>query len=801
MYTEASPATLADVLEARRAEIIHRWSERLGEGFVTGHPTKHELEHYIDAFLSEAMELLHSHAVASASQVHGESEAGRALGRVCFRLGSDVKALLHAYHMLRETLFDLVRESGVPVSLLELRALTAFIASSTAEAVAEYIQQRDDAHRLDQERLQALMDNAPVAIFAKDVDGRYIISNRYFQELVGHTREEILGQDDRLLLSPQQAVTLRADDAKALAGRSFRFEQTIKLPSGPRTFLTVKFPLPGSENMVPASGGISTDITDQKRTEAVLRETSQRLQAILGTVADGILTTDACGTLLSVNPAVVRLFGYTSEELLGRDIGLLIPEAEEGEAQDSTPGSPCLDVLAGRGTQREVLGRRKDGSVFPMELQVSEYLLPQGRFFTGTVRDITERKRAEETQALFVEAGMLLSQSLDLPSTLKSIVALVARRMADVCAVDLLGEDGRVQRLSVATRDPSWQAVAIRGMAYPPRLGSSSPVARALERGVALVVPEITPTWMDAAAQSEGHRAFMEDLHAKSLICVPLVARGRKLGLLNFVWRHSRAATIATDLELAWGMADRAAVAIDNARLYQQAQEAIRMREDVVAMVSHDLRNPLNAITLAATALLKRDEVSTRTAKAVSRIYAAADRASRMIRELLDFTQARVGGIPIQYKPLDIHEHVRRVVEEVQLAWPDRRIDFQARGDGRCEGDEGRLAQVVTNLVGNALQHGLVDEPVNVSIRGEESDVVLEVHNGGKPISPKLLPSLFEPYRRGAEPCEGRRGSLGLGLYISRQIILGHGGSIDVHSTAEDGTTFTVRLPRHATPG
>ncbi|HYO58023.1 HAMP domain-containing sensor histidine kinase, partial [Archangium sp.] len=185
-----------------------------------------------------------------------------------------------------------------------------------------------------------------------------------------------------------------------------------------------------------------------------------------------------------------------------------------------------------------------------------------------------------------------------------------------------------------------------------------------------------------------------------------------------------------------------------------------------------------------------------RTTKTIRRIAAATDRASGMIRDLLDFTQARVGGgIPIHPRPLDFHEHVRRVVEEVRLAWPGRRIDFQASGDGRSEGDEGRLAQVVTNLVGNALQHSPPGTPVWVSTWSEASSLLFEVHNEGPPISAELLPKLFEPYRQGPEAGAGR-GSLGLGLYITRQIVLGHGGTLEVHSTEADGTTFTVRLPR-----
>jgi signal transduction histidine kinase len=166
-----------------------------------------------------------------------------------------------------------------------------------------------------------------------------------------------------------------------------------------------------------------------------------------------------------------------------------------------------------------------------------------------------------------------------------------------------------------------------------------------------------------------------------------------------------------------------------------------------------------------------------------------------MIGDLLDFTQARVGGIPIHPKPLDFHEHVHRVLEEMRLAWPERTLDFHASGNGRGAWDEGRLAQVVTNLVGNALQHSPPGTPVRVTSRGEDGHVRLEVHNQGAPIPAELLPTLFEPYQRGPESGAGR-GSLGLGLFIARQIVLGHGGTLEVRSSAEDGTLFTVRLPR-----
>jgi signal transduction histidine kinase len=216
----------------------------------------------------------------------------------------------------------------------------------------------------------------------------------------------------------------------------------------------------------------------------------------------------------------------------------------------------------------------------------------------------------------------------------------------------------------------------------------------------------------------------------------------------------------------------------------------------VVAIVSHDLRNPHNAITLSAGVLLQRQGADERTRRTASRIASASERGSRLIQDLLDFTRARVGGLPIHPRSMDVHELVHRVVEEVRSAHPERRIEYQASGDGHGEYDGDRLAQVVTNLVGNALQHSPPGTPVRVATQGEASGIHIVVHNQGRPIPEPLLPKLFEPYRRGPEAAEAR-GSLGLGLYITQQIVLGHGGSLEVSSTQEAGTTFTVHLPRN----
>jgi signal transduction histidine kinase len=170
-----------------------------------------------------------------------------------------------------------------------------------------------------------------------------------------------------------------------------------------------------------------------------------------------------------------------------------------------------------------------------------------------------------------------------------------------------------------------------------------------------------------------------------------------------------------------------------------------------------------------------------------------------MINTLLDFARARSGtAIPLSPAPTDLGEIVRETVEELRSAWPRREVEVVVHGDARGEWDGPRIAQVTSNLVANALIHGAVETPVQVMVSDEGAWVDVSVHNAGPPIPPELMPVLFEPFRRGAE--EARAGGLGLGLYIAHQIVAAHGGSIEVRSTASEGTRFTLHLPRSPVP-
>ncbi|SEM81275.1 PAS domain S-box-containing protein [Stigmatella aurantiaca] len=233
-------------------------------------------------------------------------------------------------------------------------------------------------------------------------------------------------------------------------------------------------------------------------------------------------------------------------------------------------------------------------------------------------------------------------------------------------------------------------------------------------------------------------------------------------------------------------------------RVESELKDRAEFEQQLIGIVSHDLRTPLNAISLATSLLLRIPALSAQAVRSLGRILSSAERAQRLIASLLDFTQARIGGgFVLKYAPLDLHEFMGLVVEELRVANQGREILFECAGDCRGEWDPDRLSQLITNLISNALNHGQEDTPVRARLSGEPTSVMIEIHNWGTAISPSELPHLFEPMRRGGGKIRAKNThSIGLGLYIVQQIVLAHGGTVAATSSEEKGTVFTVHLPR-----
>lgn len=227
-------------------------------------------------------------------------------------------------------------------------------------------------------------------------------------------------------------------------------------------------------------------------------------------------------------------------------------------------------------------------------------------------------------------------------------------------------------------------------------------------------------------------------------------------------------------------------------------------RDMFLAILSHDLRNPLGSIAMSAQVLPMVSHDKAEILECGLRIARSTTVMERMISDLLDYTRTRLGaGMPVKPEPFDLAELGRELFDEFRTSHPEQDIQFRVDGDLRGRWDSDRVRQAISNLMGNAIQHGSADFPVTLSLRGEQDYVFIEVHNGGDPIPPGELPKIFDPLIRGSSadhPKKNRPGSIGMGLYIAREVAKSHNGRIDVTSTAKEGTSFTIRLPREAAP-
>lgn len=287
--------------------------------------------------------------------------------------------------------------------------------------------------------------------------------------------------------------------------------------------------------------------------------------------------------------------------------------------------------------------------------------------------------------------------------------------------------------------------------------------------------------------------ALRLDAQPESFLGVPLVVAGAVTGILVVI-RSASSTGADHDEWLLSALADQAAAALEKTRL----DEIGEFREQLIGIVGHDLRNPLNTIVMGAHILLLCEGLGEKETGLVRKIMSNATQATRLIDQLLDVTRSRLGGgISIDLTRVDLNDVCQQVIDETELTHPERPLRVDVRGDLTGVWDRDRMYQLLANLVGNAVHHGEPLSPIELRIDGGETEVVIDVANQGEPIPPATLPFIFDAFRKGRRTVHpSRTQGLGLGLFIVREIARSHGGSIAVTSSASDGTTFRVRLPR-----
>ncbi|MFN3653537.1 MAG: response regulator [Armatimonadota bacterium] len=414
-----------------------------------------------------------------------------------------------------------------------------------------------------------------------------------------------------------------------------------------------------------------------------------------------------------------------------------------------------------------------------------------------------EAEAAQQRLAFLGEASAILAGSLDYRTTMERVARLVVPSLGDFCIIDIAADDGEIRRVAAVHADPARDGLMQQLEHYSPTLEGSQPASRVLLSGQSELIEEVDEEWLAHSSRDAEHLRLMTELAPCSYMVVPLIARGNPVGVISIGTAESRRKYGHLELRLAEDLARRAAAALDNARLFSELEDSARRKDEFLAMLAHELRNPLAAISNADYVL---DEVSSGNDR-VSRLREIISRQTkhlaRLVDDLLDISRITRGKIELRKEPLDLVAVVQRAVEttgplidgrqhELHVELPESPICLEA--------DPTRLEQILANLLNNAAKYtepgGTIWLAVRTIPEGDQEWAEVRVRDTGIGMHPELLPRIFELFTQSERSLDRSEGGLGIGLALVRNLIQLHGGTI--HATSQGpgtGSEFVVRLP------
>ncbi len=515
---------------------------------------------------------------------------------------------------------------------------------------------------------------------------------------------------------------------------------------------------------------------------------------------DAIISISPDSKIVSWNPGAERLYGYTSAEAIGKPIAVLVPLEQQAPLE-----ARLADIRQGNKSARlEANHRRKDGRLVSVELTLSPLI---GEAYATAIvamiaRDVSQLRRAEMAQQFLAEASTRLASSLDYQVTLESIAQLAVPRLADLCVIYALEEDGSIRRLALEHVDAAqreWASKVPDEFIRDPNAKVGVP--QVLRTGAAVLDRFILLTQLELDVYSAGRlRDFIRSLRLQSWICVPLAVHGRTFGAISFLSTTAGHYYDEADLAVSQEFALRAALALDNARLYQEAQLAIQTRDQFLSLASHELKTPLTALLGYSELLEQRFANDTlldeQDRRALQSIFKQGERLNKLVSALLDISRIETGKLSIERSPVELGRLVARIVEEVEPTL--RQHTIQLNRPARpvvISGDELRLEQVLLNLIQNAIKYSPHGGAVCVKVERRAEVGIISVTDEGIGIPARELSQLFGRFYRARNAMNLHISGMGLGLFIIREIIHLHGGEVSVESQEGRGSTFTISLP------
>jgi len=504
-------------------------------------------------------------------------------------------------------------------------------------------------------------------------------------------------------------------------------------------------------------------------------------------LADGYYEMDTEFRYCRINPVGLRIAGKTADEILGKHVLEVFPDIAESAIHQATV---------------QVMETREAASV-------ETYYPPHHRWYVNSIypvtggiavfsHDITERKLLAHNLAFLAEASKILSSSLDYQHTLRTVAQLAVPRIADWCAVDMRTGPRTVELLAIAHVDPEktrW-AEELR-QRDPVDLERPVGLAKVLLTGQPEFYPEITDALLVATAKDERTLELARSLGFSSAMIVPLVAHETTIGAITFVAAESGRHYAAADLRMAEELASRAALAIQNSRLYGASQQAVAVRDDFISAASHELRTPVTSLKIYTQVLQRQAERrgDEHTGGQLRKMQAQIDRLAVLIGDLLDVSKIEAGKLELRHELIDLRRLTDEVVEAIQATTTKHQIVVEGTVSRPVVGDGERLGQVLTNLLTNAVKYSPQADRIGVRLVETAGRAIVEVEDFGIGIEPEHLDQIFDRFYRVTSEDEKTFPGLGMGLYISHEIVRRHGGMMEVTSVKGSGTVFRVTLP------
>ena len=531
----------------------------------------------------------------------------------------------------------------------------------------------------------------------------------------------------------------------------------------------------------------------------VLRESEARLAGILGIAADAIITVDEEQRIVHFNRGGESIFGYEAGEVIGEHLDVLIPPrfraTHSAHVERFAAGAETARQM---GHRREVSGVRKDGSEFPAEASIAKLGEPGRRLFAVVLRDVTERKRTERNERFLSQAGAALAGTLDYDATLRTVATLPVPWLGDCCVLDIVddegGEQSALRRITSGSDDPRVAAILRSSEEQQPLRWTTSSLVVDVLRGGQPAALTHAPEETDGAGAAF---PLLRGLGIRSAMVLPLRAHERTVGALSILSTDPARRFTAADLPLATDYALRAALAVDNARLYRLAQRANRARDEVLGVVSHDLRNPLSAISMVASVLVNYPPDDRDALRGLyEAIGESAELMGRMIQDLLDVSSIEAGRLSLERRAEPVPPIVERAVQMFEGVAASHGISLSHSLEADVppvNADAERVLQVLANLMSNAVKFTPEGGRIDLAVHRTGEEVEFAVTDTGPGIPPEDVDHIFDRYWHARRTA--RTTGSGLGLAIARGLVEAHGGRIRVESTIGKGSAFRFTIP------